>query len=175
MSALLELLLGQARKSDCDKIKFGAAAFSQGGALLGTGRNHNPHPFADYSCGRDCVGQLRSGVRSGTCVERCYAIHAEQAALLAAGGKAFRVAVAGLLPDGRLFDNGGGFYCTVCARLMASAGVEVVTIWSGGAPRDLTMAEAWAQSYSIATAPSPVQARIGPGDWRAPERGTDGQ
>lgn len=149
---LLGTLLGQASLSDCAKIKFGAAALTQDGRELGLGCNHNPLPAEGWSCGRDCVGGIRLNVRSGTCVERCYAIHAEQAALLSAGGRVHEIAVAGVLPDGALFDNGGGFYCTVCARLMAAAGVEVVSIWSQGQRRRLTMAQAWEQSYSIAVA-----------------------
>ena len=149
---LLDFLLERARLSDCDKIKFGAVALDEQGAELASGWNHNPHRSPLWVCATDCAGGIRRGVRSGTCVERCHAIHAEQHALLWAGRDVYEVAVAGILPDGSLFDNGGGFYCTVCARLMVVAGVQYVSIWSKGERVRLTMAEAWEQSYSIATA-----------------------
>lgn len=150
---LLPRLLAHARLSDCSKIKFGAAALDDLGAILGLGCNHNPLVSEGWSCGADCVGGIRKGVRSGTCVERCYSVHAEQDALINAAGHGVvrEIAVAGLLPDGSLFDNGGGFYCTVCARLMAAAGVEYVTIWTGGQPKRLTIQQAWDDSYRLAT------------------------
>jgi deoxycytidylate deaminase len=153
---LLRWLLATAPRSDCDKIRFGAAALDELGEVMtngfAVGWNHNSSRAEGWSCAEHCVGGIRRGVKSGTCVERCYAIHAEQHALLRAGGRAYEIAVAGLLPDGSLFDNGGGFYCTVCARIMAAAGVQTVSIWSSGQRVRLTMADAWNQSYSIATA-----------------------
>ena len=151
---LLQECLAVAANSDCAKLRFGAVACDETGAIIGDGWNHNPKPFDTYACARDCVGKLREGVRSGTCVERCYAIHAEQHALLRAGGAAYEIVVAGLRPDDSLFDNGGGFYCTVCARLMASAGVKYVSIWNAGVRTRITIEQAWEQSYSIATRPA---------------------
>ena len=145
---LLERLLHEARKSDCAKLKFGAAAL-QNGRICGLGFNHNPLSDPSWLCATDCVGGIRAGVKSGTCVERCFAVHAEQHALLHAFGSPDEIAVAGLLPDGALFDNGGGFYCTVCARFMVAAGISVVSIWSGGKRKRLSIHEAWAQSYGL--------------------------
>lgn len=165
---LLEALLHEARKSDCDKIKFGAAALTWDGKVRGCGFNHNPRVQEDWSCAERCAGGIRKGVKSGTCVELCYSVHAEQHALLAGYGlyeifdiqlpegalfPVNEIAVAGLLPDGSLFDNGGGFYCTVCARFMAAAGIQFVSIWTKGQRKRLTIQEAWDQSYGIATAP----------------------
>lgn len=151
---LLERLLDNARRSDCDKIKFGAVAIRGGpnGDWVADGWNHNPKAMPGWSCAAACAGGIRQGVRSGTCVERCYAIHAEQHALLNAPGPVDEIAVAGLLPDGALFDNGGGFYCTVCARLMVAAGVQYVSIWSHGERRRIGVTEAWDQSYSVGAA-----------------------
>lgn len=163
---LLELLLDEARKSDCAKIKFGAAALTWDGTVRGYGYNHNPLPGDGWLCAERCAGGIRKGVKSGTCVELCYAVHAEQHALLTGAGiyemrdphgddgqfSVNEIAVAGLLPDGSLFDNGGGFYCTVCARLMAAAGIQYVSIWTKGERKRLTIQEAWDQSYGIATA-----------------------
>jgi len=150
---LLEILLHEARLSDCAKLRFGAAAFDTAGEILALGHNHNPLPTEGYSCAVHCAGGIRKGVRSGTRVELCYAIHAEQHALLRAGGSAHEIAVAGILPDRSVFDNGGGFYCTVCARLMAAAGVQFVSVWSKGERVRFTIAEAVEQSYRLATAP----------------------
>jgi dCMP deaminase len=149
---LLDLLLATAQRSDCAKLKFGAAAIDAEGTVRVTGYNHHPHPPAGYTCAERCAGGIRKGVKSGTCVERCYAIHAEQHALLRGGLGVVEIAVAGLLPDGSLFDNGGGFYCTVCARLMLTAGVQRVSIWSNGERKVLSIHEAWDQSYSIGAA-----------------------
>ncbi len=151
---LVVMLLPANRCEQCSKIKFAAAAMDDLGAILALGCNHNPRPSEGWSCATDCVGGIRKGVRSGTCVERCFSVHAEQDALLnAAGcGAVHEIAVAGVLPDGSLFDNGGGFYCTVCARIMAAAGVEYVTIWTGVQPKRLTIQQAWDDSYRLATA-----------------------
>lgn len=137
-----------ASRADCSKVRFGAVALDEAGGVLGAGWNHIPDGAA--SCSTDCVGGIRKGVRSGTMLERCYAIHAEQHALLNAGGTAHRVVVLGFLPDGSRFDNGGGFYCTLCARIMRAAGVQVVTVWAGGAWRDVSIEAAWEQSYGLA-------------------------
>lgn len=135
-----------ATRSDCSKVGFGAVALDEAGRILSVGWNHIPEGRAD--CAGDCVGGIRSGVESGTKLERCHAVHAEQHAVIRAKGAVHAVAVIGILPDGSRFDNGGGFYCTMCARIMAAAGVKVVWIWSDRWIK-LTMDEAWNQSYSM--------------------------
>lgn len=147
---MLDELLRIAENSDCDKIKFGAAALDVNGNVLAFGWNHNPCATSGYSCLKECVGGIRQGVESGTRVERCFALHAEQHALLIASRPVHEIAVAGIRPDCSLFDNGGGFYCTVCARIMAAAHVSFVSIWCAGERRRLSIAEAWAQSYGVA-------------------------
>lgn len=147
---LLERVKILAEKSDCSKIRFGALALTVSGDIIGEGWNHNPNPFPNYTCSEFCVGGIRKGVRSGTCVERCYAIHAEQHALITATEKPHEILVAGWLPDGSLFDNGGGFYCTVCARFMVASGVRVVSVWSRGVRKQITIGECWNDSYKIA-------------------------
>lgn len=143
-------MLQIAHKSTCEKLRFGAAALSQEGQILALGYNHNPLPMKDWTCKVDCVGDLRKGIKSGTQVERCFSLHAEQHAILqVARIPIFEIAVAGLWPDDSLFDNGGGFYCTVCARLMAAVGVHYVTIWTLGQPQRITMQQAWDQSYGL--------------------------
>jgi len=148
--AILAVLRCAADKSDCAKIRFGAAALDEGGHILAIGYNHNPRPDPGWSCAASCAGGIRAGVRSGTCVERCYAVHAEQHALLLARLPIYEIAVAGWLPDGTLFDNGGGFYCTVCARLMASAGVAKVGIWADGRYKQISIDQAWGDSFRLA-------------------------
>jgi deoxycytidylate deaminase len=145
-----EALIRIAERSDCDKIKFGAVALNENGTILAYGWNHNPRPRDGYSCARDCVGGIRAGVRSGTCVERCYSVHAEQHALLESRWPVDEIAVLGVMPDGRLFDNGGGFYCTVCARLMAAAGVKRVWVLANDDWQAVSIEDAWRQSYEAA-------------------------
>jgi len=147
---LLERIKGLALKSDCSKIRFGALALTIDGRIVGEGWNHNPNPFLNYTCSEFCVGGIRKGVRSGTCVERCYAVHAEQHALIKAIEKPHEILVAGWLPDNSLFDNGGGFYCTVCSRFMIASGVQIVSVWSKGFRKQLTINECWNDSYKIA-------------------------
>jgi len=138
-------------KSNCDKIRFGAIVTDSMGQAIGWGYNHNPIADEEWECAKECAGSIRLGVRGGTCVERCYSIHAEQHALLDSGGKGKTMWVAGWMPDGTPFDNGGGFYCTVCARLMMVAGIEYVMIRSNDEWKLLTMQEAWDDSYRLAT------------------------
>jgi deoxycytidylate deaminase len=149
---LLERVYILSKNSDCSKIRFGALALTKDGRVVGEGWNHNPNPFLNYSCSEFCVGGIRKGVRSGTCVERCYAIHAEQHALITAVQKPYEILVAGWFPDGSLFDNGGGFYCTVCSRFMLVSGVQIVSVWSKGFRKMLTIEECWNDSYKIACA-----------------------
>jgi deoxycytidylate deaminase len=171
MDYLLSRLLRVANYSHCDKVKFGAAALDGDGNVFAYGWNHNPctpaapnacaDPVRDFSCSRDCVGGIRRDVRSGTCVERCFAVHAEQHAILSAKSVAaltgpkpiYEIAVAGRMPDGSLFDNSGGFYCTVCARIMLTAGVQRVSIWDKGVRRRLTIRDVWDQSYGMLNVP----------------------
>ncbi len=164
-SELYGILRALAEKSDCDKLRFGAVVLSKSGAILGTGFNHNPMPSEGWSCEVNCVGKLRKGVRSGTCVERCFSVHAEQAALLscilsyqnfapyeiARDFTPYEIAVAGWWPNGEAFDNQkAGFYCSVCARIMAEAEIRYVRIWRGGEGKRVTIEEAWRTSYKNA-------------------------
>lgn len=52
--------------------------------IVGIGCNRSPNPACE-DCATLCAGKLRLGVKSGTRVELCYAVHAEQWALLKAG------------------------------------------------------------------------------------------
>lgn len=145
----IRLCLAAARRSDCSRVRFGALAI-QRGVVAGAGWNHNP--MGEPDCAAHCAGGIRRGVRSGTMIERCYAIHAEQHAILNANGWADEIVVLGLLPTGNWFDNGGGFYCTMCARIMRAAGVGTVHIWTADGWRSLTIEEAWRQSYETGLA-----------------------
>ena len=159
-SKLFGILRELAGKSNCDKLRFGAVVLSKSGLVLGTGFNHNPMASKEWSCEIECVGKLRKGVRSGTCVERCFSVHAEQSALLSCIPSErgftsliapYEIAVAGWWPSGEAFDNQkGGFYCSVCARIMAEAGIQYVRIWRGGKGKRVTIEEAWRTSYENA-------------------------
>lgn len=93
--------------------------------VLGMGYNFSVAP------GQCCI---RSNVVSGTRAECCYAIHAEQAALMLAlsrhgldGISGSTMYVVGRRPDGSLVPI-TNFYCTLCARMMLSLGVDEVVL-----------------------------------------------
>jgi deoxycytidylate deaminase len=140
-----------AKNSNCDKIKYGAVLLDHKGDPLSWGYNHNPYKTEGWSCKEHCLGGIRKGVESGRQVERCYAVHAEQHALhnLQQKYQGYEMAVAGWLPDGSLYDNSGGFYCTVCVRLMVLYGVQWISIWAEGERARAPIKEAWENSYFL--------------------------
>ena len=126
----LSLARALSRESTCEKMRFGCLITDLELRVLGAGFNHSVRP--DGCC-------LRRGVPSGTQLERCFAVHAEQAALLDMLGKAgdrelAKVAfVAGLYPDGKPYES-TGFSCTFCVRLLREAGVVLVVIPDSSLP-----------------------------------------
>lgn len=174
----IDLCYEYAQFSTCAKARYGSVIVmadenmpygmqhvgsdGSGERILGTGCNHSPNP-ACTDCATLCAGKLRLGVKSGTRVELCYAVHAEQWALLEAGplAKGATLFNAGYdsnwektlrkdptLPPGH---PNAGFYCSVCARLMWAAGIKYVvrdTVW--GIPIVYTMEDVWASSYAVA-------------------------
>ncbi len=155
---LLPLLKDEALRSNCDKIGYGAIILDQWGCIVSTGFNHSPVTWGDqfggrFSCSKHCAGGIRKGVLSGTCLERCYAVHAEQAAIVSLKRSSqmgtLTMVVAGWLDEKtRLFDNSHGFYCTFCARLTIEAGIKNVVLFDGeGNPIVKTALECWTESY----------------------------
>src|SRR5271166_912463 len=160
-----------ARDSTCSKARYGAVIVALDFAsssspnrefIVGKGTNHSPNPACE-DCAALCAGGIRAGIKSGTRLELCYAVHAEQWALLQAGplAKNGTMFVAGLdanwekmlrkdpsLPPGH---PNAGFYCSMCARLMWAAGVKYIvrdTVWD--IPIVYSMEEAWASAYAVA-------------------------
>ena len=139
----LDLARILARRSICRKMKFGCVILDDHGFVTGLGYNQ---PLRPEQC---C---LREGVPSGTCLERCWAIHAEQAALIDAlpHRRRLRYAyVAGYHGDGTVWQS-NGFYCTACARFLYFGGVQYIVVPGSEGPRILSIAEAIDSAYAVA-------------------------
>ena len=158
---ILELCFEHAAESPCQKMGFGSYAFQKErwiGAWATNGWYRNGLTSPPVPCGR-C---LREGVQSGTRIELCRALHAEQAAIMRAlyrnvnlqGGELF---VAGLKADGQPYLKlSRGFYCTLCARMALAVGISTVIVPvksddpSGWEPAVMTAVEVWQYAYDVA-------------------------
>jgi len=106
-----------ARRSTCIRRQIGSIVVSDVGEIKSTGYNGNPRglPHCEESgCIRDELG-----IPSGTRMETCTAVHAEQNALIQAGTNA----------------RGGTLYttivpCPICARMIINAQISRV-VYSG--------------------------------------------
>lgn len=171
----IDLCYEYAKLSTCSKARYGAVIMtanenlpyhlqdrSRPERLVSVGWNHSPNP-ACSDCAVVCAGGIRQGVKSGTRLELCYAVHAEQYALLQAGGlaKGATLFVAGydsnwektLRKDPTLLPGhpNAGFYCSMCARLMWAAGIKYAvrdTVW--GVPIVYSMEDVWESAYAVA-------------------------
>src|SRR5271157_1409150 len=164
----IDLCYEIARDSTCSKARYGSVIVAQDFAsssspnrefIVGKGTNHSPNPACE-DCASLCAGKLRLGVKSGTRIELCYAVHAEQWALLEAGplAKKATIFVTGFdskweknlkkdptLPEGH---PNRGFYCSMCARLMWAAGIKHIVCDSVlGMPVVFTPQDVWDSSY----------------------------
>lgn len=144
------------------KIRYAAVALSHEGAILGIGYNHPPE---GYHC-EQCPRVLDTSIKSGTQLEKCFAIHAEQAALADAyeqGQLAARIEepvspahmmfVVGYqvdTPTPILLDH-PGFYCSFCARVMYAFGIKEVAVVTRDGAYALTIQEALKDSFDVAT------------------------
>lgn len=120
--------------ANCYKRRFGAIIV-ESGKIVSAGNNYVYSGYQKHEC-EPC---LRLNVASGTRVEACNAIHAEQAVVVNALNRHINLqfgilAVAGQEPDGSPFMN-PNFYCTVCSRILneVSGLVGVVTDTKEGA------------------------------------------
>lgn len=130
---LYERCIELARKSDCEKRKFGSVVVLDDKLQIeGEGFNHKISFLKEFDC---C--SLRANIPSGTRTEFCGAIHAEMMALqdflkkgggLSIGYKKVTVFVAGLNGDGSHFNNSKGFYCLPCAKELVNAGVFQIAL-----------------------------------------------
>ena len=144
--------------SPCVKAKYGCVIVDPEGIIVGRGWNRSPNPsFSD--CKNLCAGGIRKGVASGTCIEACYAVHAEQWALLQAGDRAkgATLFVTGYGSDGerRLDDPFSenvamrGFYCSMCARLIWAAGIKEVICDSVNGLITYSLDDIWRDAYAV--------------------------
>ena len=109
----MNIAIEVARRSTCTRRKIGAIIVSDVGEIKSSGYNGNPRglPHCDeIGCIRDKLGIL-----SGTRLETCTAVHAEQNALIQAGTNS----------------RGSTLYstivpCPICARMILNAQVERV-------------------------------------------------
>jgi len=129
---LMEEAWKQADKSDCRKMHFGAVITHEK-EVLATGYNHQLIPS-------NCC-EIRDSIPSGTQVEYCTAIHAEEDALFNWGFKNFHkrevfsgqptvMYVGGKYhPTGKVLSN-LIFYCTRCSRLIHESPLAGVIIYA---------------------------------------------
>lgn len=109
----MNIAIEVARRSTCTRRQIGAIVVSDVGEIKSTGYNGNPRglPHCDeIGCIRD-----KLGIPSGTRLETCTAVHAEQNALIQAGTNA----------------RGSTLYstivpCPICARMILNAQVSRV-------------------------------------------------
>lgn len=149
----------------CVKAKVGAQVrAAKHDSLLGQGWNHSPNPGCD-DCANLCAGGIRQGVKSGTRLELCHAVHAEQWAIHQAAerhgekvkGATLYVASFDDKGEKRLKDPSlplghpmHGFYCSMCARACWMAGIARIITDSIAGPVEFTPQEIWDTSYGVA-------------------------
>jgi dCMP deaminase len=102
------------KRSTCTRRQIGAIIVSAAGEIKSTGYNGNPrgmpHCEEDTGCIRD-----KLKIPSGTRMETCTAVHAEQNALIQAGTNA---------KDGTLYST--IVPCPICARMIINAQIKRV-------------------------------------------------
>ncbi len=139
-----------ADNSDCQKRKFGSVIVLDD-KIIAEGYNHVAHPsLKDFCC-------RRPGIQSGTRLELCNAVHAEQAAMIQAHHNGYSdlskitLYVAGKFPDGkRLIKSEPGLYCTLCSRLIAEEGIDNIVVPTVNGEARLSLAEALETSFQFA-------------------------
>jgi len=148
----IERCLDLADKSSCSKKKYGSVIVKDD-EIIGEGYNHPvTKEIEDLLC-HPCI---RENINSGTRLEMCAAIHAEQAAIINAykNGKdpeGATLYVAGKRNDGEIivFDE-KGFYCSFCSRIMAEVGIEKVGVLTKNGVEYLTKDEYLRSSFEFA-------------------------
>ena len=90
--------------------------------ILSTGYNGAPEGVKSCKEKGECI-RLKSGIESGTQLERCYSVHAEQNAIVSAARLGVSL-------------EGATLYCThqpcvICAKLIVNAGIKRVVYKDG--------------------------------------------
>ena len=112
--------LEEARKSECKKSQRGALIVKNGKII---GKGHN---LVTYK--KMCSPCVRADIHDNSRVELCSAVHAEQMAIIYSthsgprlnGGRMYQAE----LKDGEMRHSGDPS-CTVCSRMLYTAGVEL--------------------------------------------------
>jgi deoxycytidylate deaminase len=153
-----------AKRTTCVKAKVGAQVRGPYGDmpmhLLGEGWNHSPNPSCD-DCANLCSGGIRKGIKSGTRLELCHAVHAEQWAIHQAGihAKGATIYIASTDGEGNkrlkdpslpLGDPMHGFYCSMCARAIWMAGITRIVCDGINGLVEFTPEDVWKTSYGVA-------------------------
>jgi len=151
-----------AKLSNCQKRQFGAVivptevtstGYDDPCEILDTIRAYGVNLTYDR---QPCDPCLRADVPSGTRTELCRAVHAEQMALLNFAQRytgnlsGFVMFVAGREGSVKLVKDGPGFYCTVCARLLAAARLDGIIVRTEEGAESLSMAGALMSAYGTA-------------------------
>lgn len=146
-NSFLDYCAGLAHNSNCVKRHFGAVVVptsrlffpsmaSDVQGILGSGFNYS----VKAKPGQDCVC-IRSEITSGTRLECCYAIHAEQMAICRSletfgrrsnanpimnplAGYSIVIASADIKTGEQLYRDKPGFYCTLCSRQIKFVGLD---------------------------------------------------
>ncbi len=97
--------------------------------ILTTGYNGAPSGIVSCKDKGECL-RVKKGIASGTCQELCYAVHAEQNAIIQAAKLGVSV-------------DGATLYCThqpcsICAKIIINSGIKRV-IYDNGYPDDFSM------------------------------------
>lgn len=149
-----KLCCKQAEHSGDLKIRYGAVLVNQYDRVLGKGYNHTP---PGYDCAQ-CPRVLDRSIKSGTQLERCFAVHAEQEAIAdAAYNYAFGTDnddtyilwILGLNVDGTpiLLDE-PQFTCSFCARIMWAFDINCVMVATKSGPARMSIEEVLASSFA---------------------------
>lgn len=151
MDKYIQKCLELADNSSCSKKKYGSVIVKDD-KIIGEGYNHPvTKEIEDLLC-HPCV---RENINSGTRLEMCAAIHAEQAAIIDAykNGKdpeGSTLYVAGKRNGESIVLKERGFYCSFCSRIMAEVGIEKVGVLTTKGVEYLTRGEYLKSSFEFA-------------------------
>lgn len=141
-----------AENSDCRKMQFGAVLVLDD-KVIGEGFNHVPHPSLLDLC-EPCI---RENIQSGTRLELCAALHAEQDAILSAHQAGIAdlskatLYIAGKFLDGkRLIKSEKGMYCTFCSRIIAKENIDDIRVPTKQGEAALTLMDVLRTSFQYA-------------------------
>lgn len=149
-----ERCLDLADNSPCKKARFGAVIVFKN-KVIGKGYNHPVSNSIEEELCEPCI-RLEKNIKSGTRLELCAAVHAEQAAIVDAykNGNSdlseTKLYVAGKEPvengEWEVNELGDKFYCNFCSRLIKEAGIPRVVL--GG--KELALKEVVETSFEAA-------------------------